>query len=666
MGHKQVLAILLLFYTGVPQTQPTVSVCGKPIIADRIVGGQDAKDGEWPWQVSIQIDGNHFCGGSLITDQWVVSAAHCFASPIYASALHVCLGAYQLLNNAANPHVVCSTLRQVIINPSYKNEGSSGDIALVELENPVMFTSYILPVCLSASPVPFLPGMKCWVTGWGNIQDGVPLPPPQTLQKVPVHLIDGKMCDFMYHLESGIKMEYRFIQDDMICAGYQEGQRDSCQGDSGGPLVCKTKDIWLLAGVVSWGYGCAVRNRPGVYTRVTIYQDWIKKHVPGLEFSEVATTANTFSIVNVTSPKLPNTKATNISATIVTTNSITTAVTTPSSVSIINFINTATTTSMMRHLQLLLVLLLQHTGVGETQFSTALCGPSSVSSWIVGGEDAREGQWPWQASIQFRGSHVCGGSLITSRWVLSAAHCIIKSVPESLYKICLGAHRLSDTSNPNMVCVALKHKIININYTGAPDSPGDVALLELMTPVNFTDYIFPVCLPAASVLFPTGMRCWVTGWGFIYEGVPLPKPSTLQQVDVLLIDQQACENMYQKGSRPDPGRQKIQDDMICAGHPEGQKDSCNGDSGGPLVCKMKDLWLLAGSVSWGPTQCGSPNFPGVYARSTFYTSWIKENAPEVEFTVVSESVAPTTTIPDSGNAALPLISLTVLTLLLSF
>ncbi|XP_030066669.1 serine protease 27-like [Microcaecilia unicolor] len=183
MGHILVLGILLLLYTGVHQTQAASAVCGKPIISDRIVGGQEAKDGEWPWQVSIQMDGSHFCGGSLITHQWIVSAAHCFATPLYVSALQVCLGAYQLLYNAVNPHVVRSSLRQVIINPSYRNEGSSGDIALVELETPVSFTSYILPICLPGSPVLFFPEMRCWVTGWGHVQDGVPLPPPQTLRK---------------------------------------------------------------------------------------------------------------------------------------------------------------------------------------------------------------------------------------------------------------------------------------------------------------------------------------------------------------------------------------------------------------------------------------------------------------------------------------------------
>nr|XP_033799967.1 serine protease 27-like [Geotrypetes seraphini] len=327
---------------------------------------------------------------------------------------------------------------------------------------------------------------------------------------------------------------------------------------------------------------------------------------------------------------------------------------------------------MMRYLQLHLLFLLLHIGIAEALSSTGLCRPSVVSNRIVGGQDAKEGQWPWQASIQYFGStHFCAGSLITPQWVLSAAHCFSLSYPVHLYSVCLGAHQLSDTNNSNMVCVQLQQIIININYTGAVDSSGDVALLELKTPITLTDYIIPVCLPAPSVLLSTGMTCWVTGWGFIKEGVPLPSPATLQQVDVRLVDGQACEDMYQAGSISILDRKKIQDDMICAGQPEGQKDACNGDSGGPLVCEMKNLWLLVGVVSWGPKKCGSPYFPGVYARTTFYSTWIKEKVPEVEFTVIDGSLAPTDTVPIVptntvfGITMTHLISLTVLSLLLS-
>ncbi|XP_069506314.1 serine protease 33-like [Ambystoma mexicanum] len=280
------------------------SACGSPVISDRIVGGQDANNGQWPWQISLQQNGIQLCGGSLITEAWVLMAAHCFPSgPFDLSVFRVYLGAYQLSQNNVNPNVISTTPKRVIINSNYTSEGSSGDIALLELAAPVQYTSYIRPVCLPAPSVHFPAGMKCWVTGWGNIQDGVSLTSPMTLQEVQVPLIDQKTCDNMYHVGSGVSQNYVFIKYDMICAGYQQGQKDSCQGDSGGPLVCNMAGSWFLAGVVSWGYGCAEANRPGVYTMVTAYNAWIKQYVPEVQFSSpptpnitisTATASNTF------------------------------------------------------------------------------------------------------------------------------------------------------------------------------------------------------------------------------------------------------------------------------------------------------------------------------------------------------------------------------------
>ncbi|XP_050812979.1 prostasin-like [Gopherus flavomarginatus] len=117
------------------------------------------------------------------------------------------------------------------------------------------------------------------------------LPAPMTLQQLQVPLIDPLPCDALYRHRSSM----REIQDDMVCAGYAEGQRDACQGDSGGPLVCQKAGLWFVTGVISWGEGCALPNRPGVYIRVSAYLDWIGQHVPNA----------TFGVVNITSYSLP-------------------------------------------------------------------------------------------------------------------------------------------------------------------------------------------------------------------------------------------------------------------------------------------------------------------------------------------------------------------------
>ncbi|KAG8431166.1 hypothetical protein GDO86_019327 [Hymenochirus boettgeri] len=249
--------------------------CGVTLVSSRIVGGQNAKPGLWPWQVSFRSNGRHFCGGSLITNRWIVSAAHCFQN-IPTSLVTVYLGSYNLTD--PNPNEVSLSVNHIIIYPNYTADG--GDISLVELSSNVIYTNYILPVCLPAPTVIFPTGLKCWVTGWGDIQYNVNLPNPKTLQEVVVPLIDAQRCTDYYHTPNSAGTSGTNIQSDMICAGYLDGGKDSCQGDSGGPLVCAADDHWFLAGVVSFGEGCGEPYRPGVYTLLTTYSDWIQSHVP--------------------------------------------------------------------------------------------------------------------------------------------------------------------------------------------------------------------------------------------------------------------------------------------------------------------------------------------------------------------------------------------------
>nr|XP_010948275.1 PREDICTED: LOW QUALITY PROTEIN: tryptase-like [Camelus bactrianus] len=167
---------------------------------------------------------------------------------------------------------------RIIPHPNYYTAENGADIALLELKDPVNISSHVHPVTLPPASETFPPGSQCWVTGWGDVASKQPLPPPFPLKQVQVPIVENSVCDEQYHAGLSTADDFPIILDDMLCAG-REGH-DSCQGDSGGPLVCKTKGTWLQAGVVSWGEGCAQTERPGVYTRVTSYLDWIYQYVP--------------------------------------------------------------------------------------------------------------------------------------------------------------------------------------------------------------------------------------------------------------------------------------------------------------------------------------------------------------------------------------------------
>ncbi|XP_040211901.1 serine protease 33-like isoform X3 [Rana temporaria] len=272
-----ILKVLILITTaGNAYSAADYSVCGSPSVSSRIVGGTNSLDGEWPWQVYVT-DGKYICGGSLISPEWVMTAAHCIHKPIRVSNYKVYLGLYRL--GEISSHTVVANVRTIIIDSRYVSDGDSGDIALIRLATPVNYTQYIMPICLPSSTTTFPCGTECWVTGWGAryyggnaIQNGV-------LQEVMVPLIDRNTCQKMY-------TSAFIIQNDQICAGYKNGQKDACQGDSGGPLVCKVRGVWYQVGVVSWGNGCAEPYYPGVYTQVMDYQNWISSHV-NATFSDV-------------------------------------------------------------------------------------------------------------------------------------------------------------------------------------------------------------------------------------------------------------------------------------------------------------------------------------------------------------------------------------------
>ncbi|XP_072512059.1 transmembrane protease serine 6 [Notamacropus eugenii] len=241
--------------------------CGLPIPATRIVGGATSVEGEWPWQASLQVRGRHICGGTLVSDQWVVTAAHCFQEDSMASPSVWTVFLGKIHHSPRWPGGVSFKVSRLLLHPYYEEDNHDYDVALLKLDHPVVRSSLIMPICLPAPSHFFQPGLHCWITGWGAVQEGGPS--SNTLQKVDVELIQQDLCNEAYRYQ---------VTPRMLCAGHRKGKKDACQGDSGGPLVCKeSSGRWFLAGLVSWGLGCGRPNYFGVYTRITRVMGWIQQ-----------------------------------------------------------------------------------------------------------------------------------------------------------------------------------------------------------------------------------------------------------------------------------------------------------------------------------------------------------------------------------------------------
>ncbi|OPJ67998.1 transmembrane protease serine 9 isoform A [Patagioenas fasciata monilis] len=696
--------------------------------ASRIVGGSEASRGEFPWQVSLRENNEHFCGAAILSEKWLVSAAHCFTEFQDPAMWAAYTGTNSLRSDSG---AVKMSISRIIPHPSYNTDTADYDVAVLELKRPVTFTKYIQPVCLPsaghhfptrkkclisgwgylrgdfscggrpgfskpskivggtdasrgeipwthseeieaymgttslngtdesgmkvnvtrviqhplynpimldydvavlelATPLVFtkhiqpicLPtaaqefpvGKKCVISGWGHLEEGNATK-PEILQKASVGIIDQETCDFLYNFS---------LTDQMICAGFLEGKVDSCQGDSGGPLACEvTPGVFYLAGIVSWGVGCAQPMNPGVYSRITKLRDWILDTIsqlpsPGTGTISSSTFARTSAAGSVT--HRPSTPAASP------TDRPTTATEEPSTA--------LQTTEPAKPTQTPVVPCTSFTfkcssnvcigkenpecdgivdcsnGFDERNCDCGLTSALAFSK-IVGGSAAARGEWPWQVSLWLRRKeHKCGAVLIADRWLLSAAHCFDIYSDPKMWVAFLGTPFLNGIDGKTEKIFRIyKHPFYNVYSLDY-----DVALLELNAPVKFSSTVRPICLPDSSHVFHEGDRCFITGWGSTKEGGLMSKH--LQKAAVNVIGDQACKKFYPV---------QISSRMLCAGFPHGTVDSCSGDAGGPLACQEPSgRWFLAGITSWG-YGCARPYFPGVYTKVTAVQGWIAQH-----------------------------------------
>ncbi|XP_068453308.1 chymotrypsin-C-like [Clinocottus analis] len=244
--------------------------CGLPSfppVVSRVVGGEDVRPHSWPWQISLQYnrqgEWRHTCGGTLISDQWVLTAAHCISK---SKEYRVALGKHNLVQTEEG--VVFMGTANIVVHEKWNPLFIRNDIALIKLESPVTFSDSIMAACLPSAGFLLPHNEPCYVTGWGRVYTGGPI--ADILQQALLPVVDHATCTKPDWWGAQVK-------DTMVCAG-GDGVVSGCNGDSGGPLNCQAADgVWEVHGIVSFGSGlsCNFPKKPTVFTQVSSYIDWI-------------------------------------------------------------------------------------------------------------------------------------------------------------------------------------------------------------------------------------------------------------------------------------------------------------------------------------------------------------------------------------------------------
>ncbi|XP_075163318.1 transmembrane protease serine 9-like [Haematobia irritans] len=517
----------------------------------RITNGEPAAEDQFPYQVGLSLQksatSSSWCGGSLIGANWVLTAAHCTTG---AMRVTVYLGSTVRTSPKVSYTVEAENIYQ---HSGYNAQYLWNDISLIKIPS-VAFSSSIQPVRLPAlsSSYSTYAGDYAIASGWGRTSDASSV--AADLNFVLFQVMSNTVCAGTYGNE--------VITSNTICVNTPEG-KSTCQGDSGGPLVAVNQGH--LIGVTSFvsSAGCQ-SGAPAGFVRVTSYLDWIKANT-GIAYRpwyqcSVSDIMKLFVILAL-------------------------AVAAASAGTILP----------------------ERNYIHPRQLPVVVSGEGRITD----GEDAHEGQFPYQVGLSFSsssGGWWCGGSVIDNNWVLTAAHCTSGASSATVY---LGA--TVRTSPKVQYTVSSSNFIQHASYNSLV-LRNDISLIKIPS-VTFTTYIQKVRLPDMASSYSTyaGQNAVASGWGLTSDSATAVA-SKLQYAVMQVIDNSVCSNTY--------GSLTITSKTICTATPKGTS-TCSGDSGGPLVLQNDNRLIgVTSFVSSAGCQSGAP---AGFVRVTSYLDWIKEH-----------------------------------------
>ncbi|PSN50402.1 hypothetical protein C0J52_08570 [Blattella germanica] len=578
----------------------------RPTLDGRIVGGIPADITNFPYQVSFEWYEQHWCGGSIISPNYVLIAAHCVRGKSLSS-IRIRAGT-SIKQQGGSIHAIS----QVVSHPNYV--GADYDVAVIRVSQPFQYSESVQPISLTSEEP--AAGTPVVVTGWGALEYVGSA--PSQLQQVQVNIVDHEECSKAYTKYGGVTARE-------VCAGVSQGGKDSCQGDSGGPLVANGVQV----GVVSWGEECALKGYPGVYSSVANLRSWIlsQKYLlndlpiksissirirAGSSYKEQGGSIHAISQVTM-HPKYeggdydvavikvaqPFQYSDNVQP-------ITLATKEPeagTAVVVTGWGDLSSGGSSPSQLQQVQVNIVDHEecsrayGGGVTDLEICAAVPE-------GGKDSCQGD--------------SGGPLVANGQQVGVVSwgkgCALKgAVPHKIKHFpngrIMGGTPAEITDYPYQEQGGSIHNVseIRIHPQYQYQKPDyDIAVIKVSQPFEYNDTVHPI--PLTSEEPNAGTPVNVSGWGDLSLGGL--SPNQLQQVEVNIVDRQECVLNYE-------GVWNITERVICAGVSDGGKDYCTLDDGGPLVANGE----LVGIVSWGG-GCGFVGYPGIYTNVANLKSWI--------------------------------------------